>query len=175
MELQVAKNVVQETKLNNVLSTSLATPRSECSAAADTACTGHFISTNDRNAVLDVTETANGISIQLPNGQWLQSTHTAMLDLPKLPLAARHAHLFPGLTVGSLISIGVLCDHGMEARFTQGNVEIHQDGEVVLRGHRDELTRLWHIDLQNPPRDEPHFAANVMHIASQAQLMNFYH
>lgn len=63
----------------------------------------------------------------------------------------------------------------MEARFTQGNVEIHQDGEVVLRGHRDELTRLWHIDLQNPPRDEPHFAANVMHIASQAQLMNFYH
>jgi hypothetical protein len=37
------------------------------------------------------------ITIQLPNGEHVVSTHEAELDLPMLLPAARHVHLVPGL------------------------------------------------------------------------------
>ena len=69
-------------------------------------------------AVLDNVQSAlKPISVKLPNGKIISSTHTGILNLPALPLAARIAHVFPQLT-GSLLSIGQLCDSRYKAVFS---------------------------------------------------------
>ena len=91
----------------------------------------------------------DGISVSLPNGQVIRSTHTATLNLLSLPLATRAAHLFPTLT-GSLVSIGMLTDAGLTAIYTADAVMIQDaTGTNVLSGTRSPSTRLWMIDLSS--------------------------
>ena len=103
---------------------------------ADTGTTGNFISLPDAAVLLDVKPVVNGISVALPNGQIIISTHTATLNLPTLPLSARAAHIFPSLQ-GSLLSIGMLTDAGLTAIYTSDAVTIQDAmGITVLFGYR---------------------------------------
>ncbi len=114
--------------------------------------TGNFIALPDTTVLLDIQPTANGISVSLPNGQQvIQSTHTATLNLPSPPLAARSTHIFPTLT-GSLLSISMLTDAGLTAIYTADAVTIQDAaGITVLSGSRSPSIRLWMIDLPAPP------------------------
>ena len=148
---------------------------------ADTGTTGNFIALPDAAALLDITPVANGISVSLPNGQVIRSTHTATLNLPSLPLSARAAHIFPSLT-GSLLSIGMLTDAGLTAIYTADAVRIQDAvGVTVLAGKRSPSTRLWMIDLPSAPievsqdEDLPEHAATVIHHENDSQLVQFYH
>jgi hypothetical protein len=67
------------------------------------------------SCLINVKPATQPIAVQLPNGEHIWSSHTALLDIPALPLAARVAHIFPKLTSASLLSIGLLCDHGCTA------------------------------------------------------------
>ena len=138
------------------------------------------MSIDDCPILLNVTPTTNGIWVRLPNGDRIQASHTATLDIPSIPEAARQAHVFPDLTSGSLISVSLLCDHGCKATFDAEKVEISLNGSVVLRGKRETHNKLWKVDLgkpnhppQNPNNDSD--IANVIHIASQDELATFYH
>jgi hypothetical protein len=56
--------------------------------------------------------------VALPNGTFLHSANEAChLALPQLPTTASEAHILPGLTHSSLISIAKLCDAGCKATF----------------------------------------------------------
>ncbi|ACI65279.1 predicted protein [Phaeodactylum tricornutum CCAP 1055/1] len=126
-------------------------------AIADTGCTGHFLSTNI--AHIHCQPTVPGINVVLPDGRTITSSHITELNIPSLPPAARTAHIFPGLSNGSLISIGQLCDHGCTATFTSDTVRIALNNTVVLRGGRSPYTRLWTLDspvTPNPPATELH-------------------
>ena len=94
----------------------------------------------DDKAVLDNVQSAlKPISVKLPNGKIISSTHTGILNLPALPLAARIAHVFPQLT-GSLLSIGQFCDSGYKAVFDSTSVSINNaNGHPMLVGYRDKL------------------------------------
>jgi hypothetical protein len=103
-------------------------------AFADSACTSNFLKINSH--CVDKRPTSNGLRVQLPNGTIIQSTHTALLDLPQLPIEARRAHLFPSLHTSALISIGQLCDCDFVARFTKHDVTILDGENVILQGKR---------------------------------------
>jgi hypothetical protein len=120
--------------------------------------------------------------VVLPDGRTIKSTHVTELDVPDLPLAARTAHIFPGLTNGSLISIGQLCDHGCIATFTSDAVTITLDKKVILRGDRSAPNRLWtlHAPSSTPPTEplpSPIFpvANNVEHSSLLADRIAFLH
>ena len=83
-------------------------------AVADTGTTGHYLTLDlpCSNKQKDV----HLLPIQMPNGEVIKSTQTALLAHPDLPLQARQAHLFPGLTK-ALLSIGTLYEHGCESIF----------------------------------------------------------
>jgi hypothetical protein len=87
----------------------------------------------------------------LINGDIIQASHTALLNLPALPLAAQKAHLFPHLKNNALISIGQLCDNGFHALFTKTHVQILHHLTVVLCGTRDKTNGLWQITLNSEP------------------------
>ena len=147
---------------------------------ADTGTTGNFISLPDAAVLLDVKPVVNGISVALPNGQIIISTHTATLNLPTLPLAARAAHIFPSLQ-GSLLSIGMLTDAGLTAIYTSDAVTIQDAmGITVLSGYRSPSTRLWMIDLPSSTtvshtEESSYYASAVIHHENDSQLVHFYH
>ena len=60
-------------------------------------------------------------------------------------------HIFPNW-LGSLLSIGLLCDAGCTATFDVDQVIItDKERNDLLSGHRSSETRMWIIDLEKPP------------------------
>jgi hypothetical protein len=92
-----------------------------------------------------------GISVMLPDGNFIMPSDTASLLIPSLPATVCDAHLFPALASGSLISIGQLCDHDCTAVFTAETVTINCHGKTVLAGLQPPMTRLWSLDLSAMP------------------------
>jgi len=81
---------------------------------ADTGSTGNYVLFRDADVLLDFKPTLIPLTVTLPDGTVVTSTHTATLRLPQLPLGARHVDIFPDF-IGSLLSTGVLCDHVLTA------------------------------------------------------------
>ena len=92
MEIQLVNNVtriINKPSLNQ--------------AIRDTGTTGHFILPG---APMDNVRVADHpIKIEMPNGTIEKSTHTCLLWIPALPKGLREAHVGPGLSHSSLISI----------------------------------------------------------------------
>ena len=118
------------------------------------------------------------ITIQLPNGHHVTSTHEAELDLPMLLPAARHVHIVPGLHNCSLLSIGQLCDSGYEVLFTNTHMSVLSDGQCIIQGNRSASTRLWHITTTNvnlPLPAPPHYAATAIGSPPASALVSLAH
>ena len=154
-------------------------------ANADTGTTGHFVAIKDCAAILDVRVTNAPITVTLPDGSQATSTHIGTLNLPSLPPAARHVDIFPEW-IGSLLSIGVLCDCGLTATYTATAVTITDaNGATVLSGHRTHPCKLWFVDIHAPPSIHVEhtstppalFTGAVVTEAkgTQAQIVAYYH
>jgi hypothetical protein len=69
----------------------------------DSGCTGHFILVNA--PCLNKVKSQTPLTVRLPNGDTMESSHTADLDIPELNAAASKAHVFPGMANHSLLSV----------------------------------------------------------------------
>ena len=79
----------------------------------------------------------------------MQSTHTALLPFPQLPLAARRAHVLLALQNKALLSICQFCDSNFTAVFRKGQVKLsNEDNTITVK--RDSSTGLYYIDLPEP-------------------------
>jgi hypothetical protein len=79
-------------------------------------------------------------SVIQPKGT-LTTTETLQLLLNKLPTSACTAHRSPGIT-NNLLAASELADAGCELFFHNTGCEVIHNGEVILRGWRDQNTRL---------------------------------
>ena len=149
-------------------------------ANADTGTTGHYMSIRDVSVLLDVKPTTTPITVTLPDNTTATSTHIATLNLPQLPMDARRVHLFPNF-LGSLLSIGLLCDHGMTAVYTSTTVNIlDPNHNLILTGTRSAPSNLWFIDITGPPTTPTsptlRSAAVITEaVGTKAQIAAFYH
>jgi hypothetical protein len=85
----------------------------------------------------------NPLRVHLPNGDTMDSTHTASLDIPELSQAASIAHVFLGMVNHSLLSVGQLCNQGYYITFRIDAVTIYNSiGKSILKGKRDLNTGL---------------------------------
>jgi hypothetical protein len=127
----------------------LGSPTAYFTNIADTGSTGHFFSTDTSN-LINIRPATSSIPVTLPNGHKIYSKHIADLDVPTLPIAARTAHIFPDLSAGTLISIGLFCDAGCVATYTADTVAITLNQQLILSGPRIQSSKLWHLDLHPP-------------------------
>jgi hypothetical protein len=125
------------------------TPRTS-TAIADSGCTGHFLQIN--SSCLNKTPTSNRLCVLLPDGKNIQATHTALVNMPDLPIAAGQAHIFPQLKHNALSSFSQFCDHGCTALLTSTDIQILVNSTTIIRGSRKQTTGLWTIDLGNQPK-----------------------
>jgi hypothetical protein len=111
-------------------------------AVVDSGCTGHFLLVNA--PCLNKVKYQNPLTVRLPNGATMESSHTATLDIPELNKAASMAHVFPGLTNHYLLYVGQLCNEGYTVTFRNALVTIGDSQELqILSGARNLDTGLW--------------------------------
>jgi hypothetical protein len=102
------------------------------------------------------------LNASMPNGTFIQSSHTCDLLITDLPPQARKAHVFPGLLHNSLISVGQLCDNGCDVKFNKEMVYVMNNGKCIMLGSRDPQLGLWRVNLKNI-KPEIHSAYNHAH------------
>jgi hypothetical protein len=99
--------------------------------------------------MLEQSQISNSLTVRLPNGATMESSHTAELDIPELNASASKAHVFPAIAHHSLLSVGQLFDEGYIVTFKQAEVTICDSGNSqILSGPRDLNTGLWRINLK---------------------------
>jgi hypothetical protein len=128
----------------------------------DSGCTGHLLLVNA--PCLEKVKSRTPLTVRLPNGATMESSHTADLDIPELNAAASKAHVFPGMVNHSLLSVGQLCDESYIVTFKQDTVTICNSGDSqILSGPRDVNTGLWRINLKQTNDHIPEPIANNVH------------
>jgi hypothetical protein len=88
----------------------------------DLGCTGHFLLVNA--PCFNKVESRTPLTVRLPNGATMESSHTTDLDIPKLNAAASKSNVLPGMAHHSLLSVGQLYDEGYIFTFKQDTVTI---------------------------------------------------
>ena len=94
----------------------------------------------------NVRTTAAPLSINLPNGGIVKSTHVCDIIIPGLPKILT-GHIVPGLAMASLLGIRVLCKAGCEVTFTDATCEVKYDNKIILQGAKDPSTDLWTLPI----------------------------
>jgi hypothetical protein len=139
----------------------------------DSGCTGHFLLVNA--PCLNKVKSRTPLTVPLPNGATMESSHTAELYIPELNAAASKARVFPGMANHSLLSVGQLCDEGYIVTFKQASVTIcDPDNSQILSGPRDLNTGIWRINLKqtNSHIPEP-IANNVYELRNTGALVHY--
>jgi hypothetical protein len=144
-------------------------------AIVDSGCTVHFLLVNA--PCLNKVKSRTPLTVHLPKGATMESSHTADLDIPELNAAASKAHVFPGMANHSLLSIGQLCDEGNIITFKQDTVTICNSGSShLLSGPRDVNTGLWRINLKKTNNHIPEpIANNVYELRNTGALFHYLH
>ena len=150
-------------------------------AVADTGTTGHYLTLN--SPFCNKRKAIHPLPIQMPNGEIITSTHTALLNHQYLPFQARQAHLFTVLRK-ALLSIGAFCKHCCESTFTNKSVHIKnkQSGRTVMGGTRDARTNLYMLSLTQrnnlmtePQTPDKYFAGSAYECKSKKTLVYYHH
>jgi hypothetical protein len=108
----------------------------------------------------------------------MESSHTAELDIPKLNAAASKAHVLPGMTNHSLLSVGQWCDEGYIATFKNASLPVcnYQKSQNLSGGSRDFDTGLWSINLKQDNQQIQQVVANNMYeLRNTGALVHYLH
>ena len=172
-------------------------------AILDSGATSHFLCTDAE--AKDVRPTNDPITVTIPDGTKLTSTHTRELDLPNLPKAARTGHILPGMSAYSLISVVTLCNAGCRVTFDMIGVTVTHRGRLVMEGRKCTRTGLWMVPISRAATEKggktptitpmnnftlneqqghatwyqnaihSHFAGNIIQTSSKAELAAYHH
>ena len=116
-------------------------------AILDSGASSHFLLT-DAPCVNKKT-TSNPISVQIPNGHRVTSSHIAELDIPALPKKARIAHVLPGLRNRSLVSVIKLCNAGCKVDIRDISCTVTVRGHPPIICRKCTETGLWMIPISS--------------------------
>jgi hypothetical protein len=119
----------------------------------------------------------NPLKVRLPNGDTMDSTHTASLDIPELSKSASIAHLLLGMVNHYLISVGKLCNEGYYVTFRIDAVAIYSSaGKSILKGKIYLSTGLWRINLRHEkPQQTVYVANNDYELRNTGALVKYLH
>ena len=90
----------------------------------------------------------DSITINLPNGDVLKSSHTGSLNAAGLSPLACKVHLFPQLK-GSLLGFGPLCDDDCTVILDKHTARVLKNEELIMSGSRGGKNELWYMDVQS--------------------------
>ena len=86
--------------------------------------------------VKNVQPAGKPISINISDRSKLRSSHTCNLDIEGIPEKENFAHIVPGLSHASLISIGFLCNAGCKGRYDEKIWSVYYNSKLIWIGGR---------------------------------------
>ena len=195
MQTQTWQHLAQNGTIQDVPDTSLINNVKHWSnvihyALSDSGATAHFLI---KGAPATNIKIANKpITITLPNGKTIKSTHTCNLDIPWLPASVTEAHIVPELSHSSLISTRKFCEAGCKVIFDVNECKVYYKRKLVLSGGQDTKTGLWQLpvnpssnptlqttvsnyDLHIQPNQLTHAAFNVYTLPYKQNQLKFMH
>jgi hypothetical protein len=86
------------------------------------------------------------LTINLPDGKQIQSTHVCDIQIPGLP-AVLMGHIVPSLSIASLIGIRPLSKAGCKVIFDNKKCDVMFNGVVILRNFENPSTNLWTLPI----------------------------
>jgi hypothetical protein len=144
-------------------------------AIGDSGCTGQFLLV--KAPWFNKVKSQTPLTVRLPNGATMESSHTAEFNIPELNAAASKAHVFPGMANHSLLSVGKLCNKGYIVTFKNASVTVCNSQKFqILSGPRDLDTELWCINVRrdNQQVHRP-VANNVYELRNTGALVHYLH
>ena len=146
-------------------------------AILDSGATSHFLVT--MSPITNITPVINPLSVKLPHGACVSSTHTCTLAIPQLPTRAREGHIILGLVSHSIMSVVKLFNAGCEVTFINIYCQVKHLGRIVLRGSKCTSTGLWMIKLTKSAKATPSISnphqiktANTLFQPTTEQIVN---
>ena len=128
----------------------------------DSGATNHYVAPSAA-PVLQNIRTNSSVDVMLPDNTLLTSTHSGNFSLPSLSSAATTAHILPGLSDTSLLSLGQLADDGCLILLNKRFLKVFKNFELILQGFRNKTDGLWDIPIpQNLPLQQPQQKLNVV-------------
>jgi hypothetical protein len=116
-------------------------------ALVDSGCTGHFLLVNA--PCMKKVKSQNLLTARLPNGATMESSHTAVLNIPELNKAASIENILTEMANHSLLSVGQLCNEGYTVTSRNALVTICNSQELqIFKGAQDLDTGIWRIKLR---------------------------
>jgi hypothetical protein len=115
-------------------------------AIADTGATSIFVMKG--TPVKNIRKSDNPITISLPDGGKVTSTHICDIHIQGLPTVLT-GHIVLGITMASLIGIRILCKAGCKVVFDDEKCEVFYKNNIILRGYKDPTTDLWTLPIFN--------------------------
>ncbi len=114
-------------------------------AIADTRAISIFVMAGTHMS--NIRPALDALTINLPNGEIVYSTHMCNISIPGLPMILT-GHIIPGISMASLMGIRVLCKAGCAVTFTNTKCEVkYKDKVVILNGIKDPTTDLWTLPI----------------------------
>ncbi len=86
------------------------------------------------------------LTINMPDGRKVMSTHVCDITIPCLPLILM-GPIMPHLAVASLMGIRLLCNAGCTVVFNKNKRNVIYNGNVILQGYKDRSTNLWTLPI----------------------------
>ena len=111
---------------------------------ADTGATSIFV--QEGIPVPNLQVAVNPLTVNLPDGRQVRSTHTCDVVVPGLPKPLT-GHVIPDLAMASLFGIRPLCNAGCVVVFHNNRVEVHYKGRIILVGPKNVSTDLWTLPI----------------------------
>jgi hypothetical protein len=94
------------------------------------------------------------LTISLPDGQQIKSTHMCDIQIVGLPTILK-GHIVPSLNVTSLIGIRPLCKAGCIVTFDDMKCDVTYNGTVILRRFKDPSMDSWTLPIPNKVSNTP--------------------
>ena len=168
----IQANNLRELPQAEMIFNSVRMTRAVAWALSHSGATSHFLMNGA--AAVNIKPTNHPITITLPNGKTIRSTHTCNMDIPWLPGHMTEAHIVPGLAHASLISTRKFCDAGCKVMFDDKECRVYFKGELVLVGGRDKATGLWQLPI-NPTRKANQKSNMIDHLDLQLLATKMQH
>jgi hypothetical protein len=111
---------------------------------ADTGATSIFVM--EGAEVENKCTATNPLTINLPDGRQVKSTHICNLNIPGLPTTLT-GHIVPNLAIASLFGIRVFCKAGCTVTFNDDKCNIYFKNKLILQGYKDLSTDLWTLPI----------------------------
>ena len=92
-------------------------------AIANAGAKGHFLLPGTQ--VTNLKPSDKPMTVNLPGGTQIQSTHPCDINVPWLPKAASTAHILPGMAHTLLVSIKVLTDAGCKFIYDKDDCRVY--------------------------------------------------